>query len=356
MTTFEILSNVQVNKPIWSGPEDSGKNGGVTQSLLGKFLACPERFKALVIDGLKPRKKFNHKIEYGNMFHLCEEYYNKNGMVRWQDGLTKYITQLCVQYPFDQEEILKWYRVCQIQFPIYLEYWGARSSSSTSILQEEVFHVPYKLPSGRIVYLRGKWDGVSLDEGLWLDETKSKGTVNQQQIERRLKFDLQTMMYLVALRKYQKEGRALDALKVEWNNLIKGVRYNVIRRPLSGGKGTIKQTQKETIDEYYARLEQYIRDEPETYFFRWESEVSEHDIKNFEEKTLIPCLERLCAWWDTQNGKDPKYTMWASCINFTMPFGVSHVTDEYGSDYDDYVMTGSTIGLEKCNELFPELT
>jgi hypothetical protein len=339
--------------PLWAGPESSTKNGGITQSLLGKFLACPARFKALVIDRLKPRDKFNHRIEYGNMFHLCEEVNSRDGT--WREALQEYVSGLLIRYPYDQEDIHKWYRIIHIQYPLYLDYWSQYDTfrDAKCLLQEEMFCVPYKLPSGRTVYLRGKWDGVELSDGLWNVESKTKSEIDRSKIERRLKYDLQTMVYLVALREYGKVHYVGEA-----NYPIKGVRYNVVKRPLSGGKGTIKQTKNETVDQYYDRLAQYIKDEPDTYFARWESEVSENDIREFEQNTLIPCLERLCWWYEGQVGNAVNrstISMWQS-LHYVAPFGVPHVTDEYGSDYDEYVLTGSTVGLVRCDNLFPELT
>lgn len=358
MTNLERLSNVPVAKPIWDGPESSSRNGGVTQSLLGKHIACPARFKALVIDNLRPRWGFSHRIEYGNMFHLCDELFQSGG--DWKTALSQYVGQLTIHYPFDQGDILKWYRVCQIQFPVYLDYWQHHHESVTRIplLQEQVFHVPYKLPSGRTVYLRGKWDGVELDGGIWLNESKTKGDVDPVKIERRLCCDIQTMFYLIALREelaHQDKSPLVFPIYP-----IKGVKYNVIRRPLSGGKGTIKQTKNETVDGYWDRLAQYIKDEPEKYFFRWQTEVSPEDIVAFERNTLIPCLERLCWWWDNnlpheRTDKISSISLLQS-LNFTMPFGCPVISDEYGSEYDEYVTgSGSSIGLEPCTDLFPEL-
>lgn len=355
MSNLDRLKSIQLVRPVWKGPEDSGKQGGITQSLLGAFLSCPARFKAKVIDNLRPRDRFNHRLHYGLMFHLCDERFNTPG-IGWKVALDRYTEQLLIQYPFDQVDIIKWSRVCAIQFPVYLDYWRTHHENvnRTSLLQEEVFHVPYRLPSGRIVYLRGRWDGVELDEqGIWLNESKTKGTVDVEQIQRRLSQDLQTMLYLVALRDGNIPGTQ--------NKPIKGVRYNVIRRPLSGGKGTIKQTKNESVDEYYDRLAQYTKNEPETYFFRWQSEVSAEDIEQFEKNTLIPCLERLCAWWEYQQEPNRKFklvnvTSEASCIHYVQPFGVtSQVTDDWGTEYDDYIMTGSTVGLERCTDIFPEL-
>lgn len=368
MNNTERLSNVNIHSPIWKGPESSHRMGGVTQSLLGKFIACPARFKALVIDNLKPRDKFNHRIEYGNMFHVCDEYYVDGG--RWKPELDKYCENLIIRYPFDQVEILKWYKVCLVQFPIYINYWAIRETTKNSLLQEEVFHIPYKLPSGRVVYLRGKWDAIELEDGLWVYDTKTKSEIDRENIERRLKYDIQMMTYLISLREAIRINLypPMDLSKKE----IRGIRYNIVRRPLSGNEGDIRQTQKETEDEFFDRLRGVIDGTgikrtkenytgPSAWFARWESEVSSEDVEQFEKNTLIPCLERLCNWWDYQNGKPWTQTHQDSVfstLNYTTPFGIfSQVTEKYETEYDDYIFSGgmNKIGLDTCSNLFPEL-
>src|SRR6185369_9120155 len=58
---------------VWAGPMDAGPTGGITQSLLSMFLVCRERFRLRVIEGLHSFDRFNHRIEYGSMWHICEE-------------------------------------------------------------------------------------------------------------------------------------------------------------------------------------------------------------------------------------------------------------------------------------------
>ena len=77
--------------------------------------------------------------------------------------------------------------------------------------------------------MRGKWDSVDyIGKRVYLQENKTKGDIDEQAIRHNLHFDLQTMLYMTAL------TEELEPQK------IAGVRYNVIRRPLSGGKGSIR--------------------------------------------------------------------------------------------------------------------
>lgn len=328
------------------------------------------------------------------MWHLCEEAHAEG--VEWHPKLEAYCDELCRLHPMKQEDITKWYFTCFTQFPIYVDYWAEQQDVTlrTPLFQEVSFRVPYELPSGRKVLLRGKWDSVDIldahehegrqmPRGIWLQENKTKGDVDQAQILRQLKFDLQTMIYLVALQQdpmsgYESEGHYASDVPP---HPILGVRYNVIRRPFSGGKGTIKKhaakstapvyskrkgqehvvlhpaktTPEETDDHFYGRLaEDYIAKDPEEWFFRWKVPVSPEEIEAFKIQCLNPILENLCCWWDSVNYKPSPLPYYA--MNWRHPFGVFNPLDEgYVSDLDEYLATGSLVGLQRVDNLFPEL-
>ena len=294
-----------------------------------------------------------------------------------------YSQDLCRQYPTQTNEIIKWYEIIRRQFPEYVLYWQKHTDEleSTPIdgLQEKVFHLPYELPSGRTVYLKGKWDSVRLmgkgkSAKIYLMENKTKGQIEEGKIRRQLSFDLQTMMYLVSI--LESDIETVPPYP------IGGVLYNVIRRPLSGGKGSIvqkkgsKNVRAESAQEYYDRLlKDYIRKEPETYFARWKVEITTEDITRFRRECLDPILEQLCDWYSwikvsnnpslipyngpfspdngTENSLDKSVP---SYVHYRHPFGLYNVLDEGGSsELDEYLSTGSMIGLEQVTELFTEL-
>lgn len=344
--------------------------------MLGSFLQCRERFRIKYVLGLKPAEQFNRALEYGNMWHLCEEFHASGD--DWEKPLQEYTKELMKKYQTQQPEIDKWYNVCLKQFPIYVEHWSKHKDTQkrTGLLQEEVFHIPYTLPSGRVVYLRGKFDGVDLigkgkGAGIYLFETKTKGEIVEEDLKRQLNFDMQTMMYLVALQHFgevlDENGKVKEAYGPEELNdrPIKGVRYNVVRRPLSGGRGTIKQLEgsknraPETKEEYYDRLQQYFIEDPAYWFMRWTVEVSQQDIENFKIKFLNPILEQLCDWWEFITGPYHRGDVWetaANHIHWMHPWGAKNHLDERGvSDYDEYIRTGNAVGLRRVKELFGEL-
>jgi hypothetical protein len=383
------LSISEVKNPVWTGPSREGPQGGVTQSLLSRFLVCRERFRLLVVEGLKLADSFSHRLEFGSMWHVCEENLAKsprainNLLSHIGVPLTHYCQHLCKRYPTQQGEVDKYYQLCKVMFPLYVEHWSRNKEEKnrTPLLQEQKFDVPYKLSSGRMVRLRGKFDAADLigkgrGSGIYLFETKTKGDINEQQIVRQLSFDLQTMLYLIALQSVQHDyvtDTPGDALG-EWGNSILGVRYNVIRRPLSGGKGDVRLRKDESIASLCERLEEKIREEPGNWFMRWKVEVSQADIDKFRRECLDPILEQLCDWWEwimLSSRFGPKSSPFdagpykvgepgtgkaGDGIHWRLPYGIFNpLAEGKSSDLDHHLANGSTVGLQRTSELFPEL-
>lgn len=349
---------------LWEGPSSDGPNGGITQSMLNQFLVCRERFRVKYVLGLQTPDTFNNRLEYGNFWHACEESLAANDPDPWAK-LDLYTAELCERYPLQQAEIIHWYNICKLQFPVYVDYWSKHPDvlNRQPLLQEEVFNIPYKLPFGRTVRLRGKFDSVDLiDGGIWLQENKTKGDIDPQLLQRQLTFDLQTSLYLVALDNTPLgEGDGYP---------VRGVRYNVIRRPLSGGKGSIRQKKNQTQDEFYEELGNLIRGatSPEWgvlpdehfYFMRWKVGFTPKDLENFKVKFLNPILEQLCDWWEFIEDCDgdpwsQPYSPHGS-PHFQAPYGIySPLYDGKPTDLDSYLLDGSTVGLRRADSLFREL-
>ena len=420
----------QPTTPLWEGPAPAGRNSGVTQGLLGRYLVDPERARIRLIEGLRPVETFKHTIEYGQMFHLCCEVAAQvtsdsrrasDGAPTWRQALKTYARALCERDPTQQEQVDHWYNVCLVQFPLYQEFYRQRPDKvpRNSLLQEQEFSVPYKLPSGRVVRLRGKWDdiGVAAD-GIWITDHKTKGDIDETGIKRQLTFDLQTMLYAIALECVL----AVDpetptphgdyAPLYRWMNdhehaHLAGVRLNVVRRPLSGGKGSIvrgKGTQgskcpkckgtgrqgyhptcpkcqgvgrinakpPESKEAFYSRVQEIITAEPATYFMRWDCLLRTDDITKFRRESLDPVLENLYddwEWWEwCYRGKGGTAgSIWDATRrhkrfphhyprHYRLPYGVSSPLLEGGfTDVDMYMESGNAAGLQRTDTLFPEL-
>jgi len=341
------------NNPLWKGPEVDG----VTQSMLGDFLVCRERFRVKYLEGLDVPDTFSAPLEYGNMWHVCEAAESD-----WETDLQSYVSVLCVRFPLEQENIDRWYQVCKIQFPVYLDYWKNYHNRNKvkPLLTEEVFKIPYKLWSGKTVFLRGKWDRVcTINKSVYLWENKTKGMVDEELLQRQLKFDLQLMFYMVALRNYGCLRKPRGAL------------YNVVRRPLSGGEGSIRRRKEkvyrrkdgsiskaepeETEEHFYNRLrDQVIAPNAEKYFYRWKIQITKLDIQRFECEFLIPILEQLYVWYQIMSKPGGQYRG----IHYRYPYGVYNPLSSPmngTTDLDGYLDTGNTVGLVRREQLFREL-
>ena len=387
--------------PLWQGPCGAGSLGGITQSMLVRFLSCRERFRLKYVLGLEPSDRWNKNIGYGNMWHACEEGLASVNTMEpcgrtplhddpttfWHACLLDHTQQQLTKYPLQQEEITKWHKVCHVQFPEYIQYWADHSDvkNRTPLLQEQVFDVPYSLPSGRLVRLRGKWDSVDLitdpeqPQGIYLQENKTKGDIDKLQVERQLKFDLQTMLYLITLERIGDNREFMREIPVSLGGWpggadlpILGVRYNVVRRPLSGGVGNIKPhiakatktkvTPAETEAQFYERLRRdYIAADPAHWFFRVRVEISAHDIQVFRETCLDPLLEQICWWYEeiilqTGSKSFQRIDDNPPPMNYRTPFGVYSALEEGGAtEYDAYLSSGSEAGLRRIETMFTEL-
>lgn len=365
--------------PVWKGPEIDG----ITQSMIGKWMTCRERARLEWVEGLKPIQEFNHKIEYGNMWHECEEAYANSGnpivnnpkyQSPWLKRLTTYCEGLVKKYPAQQSQIDHWYRVCMVQFPLYIDHWKRHKDivNRTSLWEEKVFAVPYQLPDGREVLLRGKFDSVDyVKRGrkteIWLQENKAKGDIDEQSIIQQLDFDRQNGMYLTALDQISKGHEIIPISETEAirKGEVVGVRYNVIRRPLSGGKGTIRRHKatktkpEETVDHFYnVRVKEIIQEDPEYFFFRPAAEYSHRDLLRYQREFLNPLLMDICNWWDwvgTEKGIRQPFEH-PQGLHYRTPYGnYSPIQHGRGTDLDYYLKTGNSTGLQRIDKLFEEL-
>ena len=163
-------------------------------------------------------------------------------------------------------------------------------------------------------------------------------------------------MYLAALKSLKASGD--DSEFLQTCGPIKGIRYNVIQRPLSGGKGSIVRHKAkgnkpaETYEHYYNRLTEIIKESPKSFFARWNAEVASKDLERYEERFLKPILEQLCDWYKW--AVNPDWT--ENTVHYMTPFGIYNILAEGGStDLDEYLLTGSDVGLHRPEKLFREL-
>lgn len=353
--------------PLWLGPMNDGPLGGITQSIIASLIVDKERARIKLIEGLREEDKFSARMEFGNLFHCAEEHFLAGK--DYKKPLLDYAKKLVVKYGnADSAEINKWYNVCLLQFPIYTDYWKKHKDSKkrVAVEQEQVFHVPYTLPSGRIVYLRGKRDAVDIvGKSAWVLEHKTKSEIDHEKLTHFLKLDLQSHYYLTA-------ADIDPVLRQKLNKTpIDGVKYNVILRPLSGGKHSIRQKKGQTELEFYAELGERIRGNPKDFFARWDCNIVPKEVKSFQDMCLNPLLENACddyEWWkecfeqrvlspfdyETRRKIFPKHYN----RHYTVPFGIySPLFDGATTPLDNYILSNykNETGLVRKTKLFEEL-
>jgi len=390
--------NSPPREPVWGGPSVDG----ISQTMLGRYLTCPERFRVLYVEGLQPTPMFRPQIEFGNLWHAAEESFAQHGTklnpanqheMHWHRAVYDYGNKLGDLYPMQRDQIIHWIKVCIALFPAYIDFWKKHPDMKVRkpLEQEQKFCVDYTLPSGRVAKLRGKRDSVDLivndngglrtlngtNKGIWLQENKSKSQIDRQKIDRMLRFDLQTMMYLLSLDEdqdfWQKMREKFPGMGRKPFPVV-GVRYNVVRR--STHKTAESMMKKVQEDISIARGDEW--------FCRWNSEVSVQDMNNFKYWALNPILENLLddyEWWaycytysdhrnqTSKTGRNEQmspfvYQRRAEVFpnhqhrHFTMPYiGYNPLSEGMETDVDNYLFTGSEVGLHRVTkaDLFPEL-
>lgn len=364
-----IKAQSRRKEPLWKGPYEDG----LSQSLICRFLCCRERFRIRTVEGLEPNLGFHLPIHYGNMWHVCEEHHVMGQ--DWRGPLLAYAKELAKEFRNQQELVLKWYNICYRQFEVYIKVY---SNPTTAIHKrkgykhlssEQVFEIKCPITHSRIVKLRGKFDSIFVDkDGVWLLENKTKSEIDEAKIVRQLKFDLQTMLYITAIKYLQSIGAPpFDGVNKKYKTSpIAGVLYNVVKRPLSGGKGTIRQHKPskknptgESEEVFYNRLKGEIQNNTNEFFGRWNVRVSESDITTFQKSLLMPIVTSIADWWDAlqSNLFDPwKSAAAQNGLHWRTPYGLYNVLLEGGyTDLDDFIDSGSLVGLRHSPCMFPEL-
>ncbi len=384
------LSRRPAREPLWKGPVEDG----ITSSLLQKWICCRERFALKVIEGIDEIDEFDYAMEFGNLWHLCEEH-----VTQWREYLPQACSQLKLTYPESVADIDKCYYIISYTFPIYLRYWENHDLevSKRLLFSEQEFRIPYTLPSGRTITLRGKQDrGFISGNEIYGEEHKVKGRVDEEGITDTLFGNLQTMFYQIPLRqglKMTEDGFTMDFgygpqhhyCQLASDPRIAGVIYNVIRRPLEQfQKGSIVRRKgrgkdhkgAESLTAFYKRMQGLINAEPESYFHRWKCMIDHNDMLIFQTTIFDPMLEQLLDWWDwiiqdpfdrfaTRLLSAPRFrsapdsnitTPVYNNIHYQTPWGVyNSLALGFRGDYYHFLTTGKKDRLQKIDNLYPEL-
>ena len=312
------------------------------------------------------------------MFHEALDAWLGDPEHRVDTGIAKileYSFDLVKQYAPHQEEITFWTKLCALQFKAYIEFrLKNRPPGRKEILQEETFRVPYKLPDGRTVLLRGKYDSIHLvpsatgrSHSLYLEENKTKKYISERRIAETLPSNLQSMIYIVTISQSLRKGYLDNLVNKEMipipeNTQIGGISYQIIRRPLEE-KMPIRQRKSETQDDFLQRVALGFKEDPGYYFYPIKCVVTKSDIHKFCSRILDPLLTEICDWWDWI--KEAPFDPWTVTgsrmlmrrgLHFQMPWGVyNSLFNGFDGDFYELLSRGFPTGLTTVTDLFPEL-
>ena len=326
--------------PLWDLDRD-----GVTYSFLSKFQVCPERTRLNYVEGYS-EVGVSVPLEFGNLFHAVLEYIQAGNNPELVPSFVNMYgrNRLGIDRTTPDERMVmeRIMGMVEVVVPAYLDHWEARDKGLTYLFQEETFEVLHTLPSGRTLKLRGRWDAVFYDDqsAVWLQENKTKQTVDEEFLQRSLSQDLQTMLYCISLQN-------------RMGSLPAGVLYNVIRRP------ALRQRVNETLKGFLDRLKEDIAKRREFYFMRWTTTLEPADLELFKVRTLDPLLQRVCDWWDSikLDPLNPDYVFRpGNREHYQRPFGIyDSLSQGQRGDYFDLLTKGNDYRLARRSVAFPEL-
>jgi hypothetical protein len=284
------------------------------------------------------------------------------------------------QYPHLIAEIDKWAYIVIGQFKVWLSLHPQRISKFTEVLREQSFRVPYTLPSGRTIILRGKYDSIVLLKAkglLRVEDHKTKGYLDEEGTAATLFGNLQMMLYHTAARaslvstgdhpgiyNLDNIGEA-ELPRVKSPYKLDGTIFNVVRRPLAE-KSPIRQRKSETEIQFYDRVIKDCKERPHYYFKTMNAPIGESQMKKFQRTMLDPILESLCDWWEwiQHDPFDPWSPRYAdsvegpshNSIHWQTPWGMfNSMFGGFRGDYYELLTRGTDRNLIRVPSLFPEL-
>jgi len=303
-------------------PEDySIQKQGITQSMLGSFPICRQRFLFVVNRWRKIDNDLNPL--FGNINHdVFDKAYTLGRkpspklISKWIDvycdKAEKELSAFALQY-LEQEAAL-----AQIILEEYFNYYESDFEDKVFIEVENVFEIDFQG-----FKLRGKKDGKFIPANgnnySSLMEHKNKGRIEEEIIESVLNFDFQNLTYIKA-----------DHIEYGWDEL-KRVLYNIVRKPY--------KKPSTDLSKFLKRIKSEIKKDPEHFFIRYNVEYTEKQIRKFE-------IDLYNILYEAQSFLDGELPCYMNRLACKMP---------YKCEFLDACSSGTMTGYKQQKTWFPEL-
>lgn len=330
--------------PAFCGKEPSfwqlGRDG-ITSSLADLYLNDPYQAYWKYVRGLSGPDT-SLPLEFGMCCHKIREWaYTNTGVpdaVALVDRYQKFWEKTYRKPTLAQKERQEMvYGLAEIVMANYFRRWdgdlsgkyafGNKGSVSpkTWVSHEEKFDVPYTYADGLTVRIRGRRDGVFLDEKgqAWVLDTKCLGRIADQDISDTLPINFQQMLYVTAY-------------LLETGTYPRGVVLDVVKRPQ-------ERQGKASLPDFLVRVKEKW-DDVENYqenYGRFRMVLSKKEIDNWRATRLDKFMVEIRMWWEGSFDPCPRD---------------NHAIGKYGRcEMFNAVARGETIGYTKRNSVFPEL-
>jgi hypothetical protein len=325
---------------------------GVSQSLLQKFCVDTDRAHKHIVKGLREIDR-KEAMEYGTIFHKLIEKAANLGSKYTRPKLVKVMSDwIKTNYPSTESILLA--KIAVAQFHCYRD-WETNKPKYKYIDAEPIFDEQFELPpvnfnpndtikitipTGIKFRLRGRIDEVIDNNGMWIQENKTKSRIDISLVQDTIHENIQVMFYAVCS-------------ELKYGKPCKGVIYNIIRKP------GLRQRNEESDDTYIDRIVEDIKKQPSYYFYRLSYEFHPGQIKTWIREGLLPLLYKVYIWWKSieANPLQPWVDINGGINPFhgRKPFGIFDPMVQGKGDFYNLIVYGRSNGLIQTNELFPEL-
>lgn len=329
------------NTPAWPGPYE----GGVTQSLLNRYLECPYRFYIYAVLGLEEPAEAHPNLVWGDTFHRAlEEVINSDILISEMDEtyladidqvIHEHISDKWPSAPSSYEHTVRH------MYRLYDDSYKANGNweAEVEINQEYTTYNGYK------VKVRGKVDGMSETH---IAEHKCKGKLDTDQARLETPVDLQTTLYCKMTERY---NIIYDVIRIPEAQFFSPQRN--LGESWSSWARRIFHTYTGSSQDYPIAKRRHLWLDQFTIYHTPE------DIDRNCRYLVDPNIEKLCRWWDRVNepGFDPNdYTKYDD-IFYMKPvrtFDPSR-TEKFKCNYHSLLCNAEGIDYLRPTKFYAEL-